>query len=212
MAKEKRLSPAVSPQQIADRVALFLPDFEKALAEITGGAFPEKTLQKYGFEHNRRDFMRRNYDAYDSRLARARESGAAVLAERMVEITSEMDNPGMARVASQNMQWYLERVHRKTYAPSVDINVTQQISISSALTEARARVNRPTIDLRDVEDAEIVEEKRVPTLGAPDYESAAPPIPDRNGLVLSEKAVVTSDSGREDARGEKAPGQPDIFG
>lgn len=208
----KRLPPAVTPEQIQERLATFLSDFHKALAEINNGAFPHKTLMKYGLDWNRQQFLRKNYDAFDQELGRARESGASVLAERMVEITSEMDNPGMARVASQNMQWYLERVHRKTYAPSVDINVTQQISISSALNDARSRLTRPVIDLEDVEELENPVNTGLSAIGAPDYESVAPALPDRNGLNIAKIAVDAELDSEEDANREKLSGLPDIFG
>jgi hypothetical protein len=190
------------PEPVADRLAKLVPLFDAAIEEITRGAFPRKTLEKYKIGHNAETFLRKNYDAFEHELARASEAGAAAMAERLVDIASEHDNPAMARVVSQNMQWYLERVHRKAYAPSVDVNINQQISISGALSEARARINRPEIDLQDVVDAEIVEESSTYAIGAPDYESVAPIIPDRNGLLLAAKPPDKMPAGAA----------PDIFG
>ena len=190
------------PIPVEERLARLVPIFNAAIAEITRGAFPRKTLEKYKITFQQEEFLRKNYDAYESALGQAREAGAAAMAERLVDIASEHDNPAMARVVSQNMQWYLERVHRKAYAPSVDVNINQQISISGALSEARARINRPEIDLQDVVDAEIVDESSTYAIGAPDYESVAPEIPDRNGLLLATKTPDKTPAGDS----------PDIFG
>lgn len=197
---------------VAERLAALMPRVEALISEVTAGAFPRKTLEKYKIHSADEEFLRENYDAFTSRFARACEAGAGALAERLLEIASEHDNPAMARVVSQNMQWYLERVHRKSYAPSVDINVNQQISISSALSEARARISRPIIDPQDIIDAEIVAESSLPALGAPDYESDAPAIPDRNGLQLSVKAHRPDSLSANQDESKAVKNLPDIFG
>jgi hypothetical protein len=162
-----------------DSTEVIVARHSKAIArlidDVSAGEPFTRALEKNGIDFATLKRIEKD-DGCKQSIALARELGAAAMAESLLTIGEKFDNPAMARVVSQNLQWYLERVHRRVYAPSVDINVTQTLDISGVLSGIQERVNRtsrPIIDLENIEDSEIVAESGLPAIGASDYESAA---------------------------------------
>ena len=97
--------------------------------------------------------------------ARARELRADVLVE---EAIAAADDPNLDPQRARNMmtirQWTASKHSSKVYGERVDVNVSQVLSISDALSEARGRMLRPICDLPEPIDAQVID---IPMLSGP---------------------------------------------
>lgn len=94
------------------------------------------------------------------------------------------NDPDAARVRNlmQHTHWRAERLLRTVYAPSVDVNVTQQINISAALKEAQARVSLPQRDQQTLEAPQVLDMSRLSILRSTDKQSVDTPIDDPDDI------------------------------
>ena len=75
----------------------------------------------------------------------AQEIGAEQLADGLADIHTEIPNPLMARVVSDNRRWLLARRHRALYGDKVTVEHSQG-DLTDVLREAIARIPRPISD------------------------------------------------------------------
>lgn len=108
-----------------------------------------------------------------SSYKRARELGANAMAEQAVDIADNDTDAKRARNRIMVRQWLAGKLDPKTYGDRLDLNVTQTVDISGALSDARTRV-RPLRDQSNVIDAVIVSESTRCEPGSSDKESPAP--------------------------------------
>lgn len=113
------------------------------------------------------------------------EARTELLMDETVTISDEDTNPHRARNRVQARQFLASRLNRKTFGDQVDVNVSGQIDLRAALSEARARVFRPQRDLEQVIDAEYTMIPSTSQNGTPDNESDAA-TPDPAAALLSD--------------------------
>lgn len=106
--------------------------------------------------------------------ARALEMRSDLMADDIIAIADGDDDPNKARNRIQARQWIVSKLHSKKYGERIDVNVSQSISINTALDEAKARL-RSISDLSNVEDAQVIEPLAIPAAGATDMQSVPAP-------------------------------------
>lgn len=85
-----------------------------------------------------------------------------------------------ARVRSEILLKIAAFYDRQQFGDKIDVTVDQRVSISGALSEARARALRPGRDLSQVQDAVIVPMQQLSDMRPPDNKSDAPAKPRNN--------------------------------
>lgn len=115
----------------------------------------------------------------------AREARTELLMDETITISDEDKDSSRARNRIQARQFLASKLNRKTFGEQVDVNVSGQIDLRAALSEARARVFRPQRDLEQVIDAEYTMISNTSQNGTPDNESGAA-TPDPAAALLSD--------------------------
>lgn len=100
-----------------------------------------------------------------SDYARAQEFRADMWADEIIEISDTAEDQMKARNQIDARRWLASKHNQRRYGDRVELNVQQSISISDALTEARARLLRPVSDQPPVIDAQVVD---IPRLNGPE--------------------------------------------
>ena len=161
---------------------------------VTGGTGISASQRKLGIDSREMVDWQVEDIEFADRVAKARECFADHLSESLLHMHETIEDPRMARVASDNARWYLERRHRKMFGASVDVNVNTQISVTSALAEARSRLVRP---IRDPEIVDVTPDPvsiGVSAVQPSDYESDAP---DLTAFTRRDELVYVPDEGQE---------------
>ncbi|MCA9339391.1 MAG: hypothetical protein KDA17_00595 [Candidatus Saccharibacteria bacterium] len=87
----------------------------------------------------------RSHDqAFDAIFERARLEGLELIADSLLTIADDIEDVQRARLKSDNFKWLLSKRKPKIYGDKIDVNITERVDISLALSEARARVMRAT--------------------------------------------------------------------
>lgn len=105
-------------------------------------------------------------------FTRAREDGYDALADQLLEIAEDVDDVQRGRLKSDNLKWLISKRKPKEYGEKIDVNMTGQVSVKSALDEARNRI--PIRYPENYDDAQVIETKDYTTKVASDSESRAP--------------------------------------
>lgn len=93
---------------------------------------------------------------FDAIVARARKVAAAAEVDQLDKIAQEEQDVQRAKLRCDNVKWKAGKRYAEVYGDRIDVNVTERISIVSALDAAEGRV-RPVRDLPDIEDAQVIE-------------------------------------------------------
>lgn len=104
----------------------------------------------------------------------AQQFKAEMYAEEIVDIADTDVDPVRARNRIDARKWYASKIKPLKYGDRLDVNLTQTVDISSALTEARQRV-RSIRDHTDIEEAQLVDTTQHVNKCAPDSKSVDPP-------------------------------------
>lgn len=195
-AKVERMKTATAASALARaRTQEEISRIKQAMvASVTSGTAVGASQRKLGISSH--DMVKWQVEDLEFRMAMdsARESFAEHLSESLLHMHETIEDPRMARVASDNARWYLERRHRKMFGASVDVNVNTQISVSSALAEARSRLVRP---IRDPEIVDVTPDPvsiGVSAVQPSDYESDGP---DLTAFTRRDELVYVPDEGQE---------------
>lgn len=73
-------------------------------------------------------------------FARARHDGLEELADDLITIPEDMADVQRAKLKSENIRWLLSKRKPMTYGDRLDLNVNHTVDVSTALSEARARI------------------------------------------------------------------------
>lgn len=98
--------------------------------------------------------------------ARAREIRSDVLVEEAIAFADSDANPSKVRNQIEIRKWVASK-WSKTYSDRIDLNVTTNVSITSALESAKARL-LPVRDSQDIEDAIFTSDARQLASALPD--------------------------------------------
>ncbi len=89
----------------------------------------------------------------------AQQSRAELLVEEIIDIADNEPDPHKARVRTDVRRWYASKMQPNKYGDRIDVNVTQTVDITQALTDARARTLLPdveiTLPIKSIESTEI---------------------------------------------------------
>lgn len=121
----------------------------------------------------------------DTAYSVAREARTEMLMDETISISDEVGDSQRARNRIQARQFLASRLNRKTFGDQVDINVSGQIDLKAALTEARGRALRPPRDLGQIVDAEYTMIPSTSQDGTPDKQSGSA-TPDPAAALLSD--------------------------
>lgn len=88
----------------------------------------------------------------------ARQEGLEYLAEGLLTAHEDIADVQKARLKSENTRWYLSKAKPKKYGDRIDLNVTQTIDISNALSEAKERAALPIRDVTPRANNKVVTE------------------------------------------------------
>lgn len=106
--------------------------------------------------------------------ARARELRADLLADQIIDIADSDGDPQRARNRIQARQWLASKHAQSTYGDRIDLNVSQSLSITDVLAEARARRQRLSCDQGQVIEAQVIETPAISEHGPTDCISEGP--------------------------------------
>lgn len=154
------------PQSKATRellVAQYEIAFERILERIANGY----TLRKAILEDLReidigafQRWMKREPERM-RRYDEAKEIRTEVWASRVIEIAEAEDNPledvQRSKLKIDTYKWLMGSDNRRRYGDIKQVEVNQNISITAALEQARARLSAPREMLEDVSDAEFTQ-------------------------------------------------------
>lgn len=114
---------------------------------------PIKTICKeIGISLRAMDKLRKTDALFSQTFNRARETGIEALADELIDIHEKIENPIAARLASENYRWLLSKRIPKVYGDKIDINMTQSISVSGALNQARERAQLESGAIKDINE------------------------------------------------------------
>jgi hypothetical protein len=100
--------------------------------------FKERGIKPWDFY----SFLDKN-PIYAVKYARAQEARAELLVEEIIEIADEEVCPQTARNRIDARRWYASKMQPHKYGDRIDLNITKTIDISSALKEAKERIQLP---------------------------------------------------------------------
>lgn len=147
--------------------AMFLAMFERVLGEMVRG----RTLKNV-IEHDVRQI---DYEAFfrwikrdparHERYKEAKELRTEWWAGRLVEIAEADDSTedvARSRLRVDTLKWLMGADNRKTYGDTKQVEISQSISITAALEQARARVQmiQPIEDVVDVDTMGLIEHRQ----------------------------------------------------
>lgn len=147
--------------------AVFLAMFERVLGEMVRG----RTLKNV-IEHDVRQI---DYEAFfrwikrdparHERYKEAKELRTEWWAGRLVEIAEADDSTedvARSRLRVDTLKWLMGADNRKTYGDTKQVEISQSISITAALEQARARVQmiQPIEDVVDVDTMGLIEHRQ----------------------------------------------------
>lgn len=136
---------------------------EEIIKEVFEGSSLKEALKKHGLSRGTfYSHVEKNASLSDS-YVRALHARTDAVAEEILEIADNDEDPQRARNRIQARQWYASKLRPEKYGERIDLNVNTTIDIKGALEEARARA-LPMRDLKQVEDAQIVEMKQLSDL------------------------------------------------
>ena len=110
---------------------------------------------------------------FSNLCAQAREFGFDVRAESIIEIAEQESDVQRARLRTDVIRWLSERQAPAKYSERVNLNVTQNLDIAGALTEARARIT-PLRHPDDAERKQVIEVKAEVMVRHTDNQSVLP--------------------------------------
>lgn len=137
---------------------------EKVLIMVAEGTSLKVIADAVGVHVSSIARWRLENDDFHRLYSQAQEIGFELEADSLKTIADEYVDVNKARLKSDNLKWLLARRAPGKYGDRLDVNVTQSLDINSALNEARRRV-RPSGDLQQSVDAEIVETKQLSSEG-----------------------------------------------
>lgn len=148
--------------------------------EIISGISGSAALKDLVPDHERRafaKFLQENVwaqNAYDL----AQKTRAEFYADEIVDIADNELDPQRARNRIDARKWYASRLQPNKYGDRIDLNVTQTLDISAALTAAATRL-LPMRYPEEIEDAQLVETKQLECKTVTDSESVSPEKPSK---------------------------------
>lgn len=99
----------------------------------------------------------------------AQESRSEIFADEIIDIADNEDDQLRARNRIDARKWYASKVKPSKFGDRLDVNVLH-VDINAALNEAKRRT-LPVSDQQNVEDAQLIEKKLIPSLNHTDSES-----------------------------------------
>lgn len=93
-----------------------------------------------------------NCEELSIRYTQAQQAKAEIYVEEIMEIADGYDDPQKARNRIEARKWYASKMQPHKYSDRIDINVTQKLDLSSALAEARRRIEPKEIQLIESAD------------------------------------------------------------
>jgi hypothetical protein len=98
------------------------------------------------------------YPNFGAALERARKTGAAALADEVIEIADTEENAKKGANRMKARQWLASKLDPKTFGDKLDLTVTEHIDMTSARERGRTRALRPVSDQHGVVYAVIPSE------------------------------------------------------
>lgn len=100
-----------------------------------------------------------------NQYTRAQHIRAEKFAEEIIEISDTETDTQRARNRIDTRRWFASKMNPRQYGDRVDVNVTQTVSITSALEEAKKRIQLPKLqDNTNIIDGELVTPTKLPEL------------------------------------------------
>jgi hemoglobin-like flavoprotein len=94
--------------------------------------------------------------------AHAQQTKAELYADEIIEIADTILDPNKARVMVDARKWVASKIKPDKYGDRIDLNITQSVDITKALSDAKQRVVLSTcypIDTASTQRVEMIEEK-----------------------------------------------------
>lgn len=154
---------------------------ELAIALLTEGYSMTDAARRIGLTLNNFQKWRLRDPLFDKECARAISLGFEAQADSLLSITRQYPNVYEAKLMSDNIKWLLSKRAAGKYGDRLDINVTQTVDLTSAITDAKRRA-LPARYREDAEDAQLVEMQALPTPNATDSESVAAEKTEQNSI------------------------------
>lgn len=147
----------------------------QVLAIVTEGKTVPAALRDLGEPMSLSYFLRKLKRSPD--LAReyeeARQAQAMSMADQVIDIADSERDSARARNMIDARKWLASKLDPRVFGDRLELNIEQSVSIKSALQAAEARVLRPISDLRNVQEAQVIEYNDQITHEPADNESEA---------------------------------------
>lgn len=124
---------------------------EKVLELVEAGCPLKKALTITGLARSVFNRALSSVREFNERYRLAKELTADILVDEALAIADSNIDPQVARNRIQIRQWIASKHKPKTYGERIDVNMTQQVSIIDAQTEARARLIDTPLPVLDAE-------------------------------------------------------------
>lgn len=129
---------------------------QQIIREVADGSSLKASLARHGLTPSKFHYaISKDREAAQSYI-RAQEIRADLLAEQTIEIADGDDDPQKARNRIETRKWLASKHYTKQYGDRLDVNVTQSLDITAALSEARERL-RPISDQSKTIDAQFID-------------------------------------------------------
>lgn len=117
------------------------PEQEATALTLASNGWKIKEIYEWlGVDRNSFWKHRRDNPTFDDDFTRARRASLEELADDLLSVADDVADVQRARLKSDNIKWTLAKRMPEIYGDKIDINVNQQVSVTSALTEAKARL------------------------------------------------------------------------
>ena len=117
------------------------PEQEERAVSLAFAGWPVKEIRDYlgcrpyeFWEHQQAN------PAFAAKFAGARKAALEDMADKLLNVVDEFADVQKARLQSDNIKWTLAKRIPEQFGDKLDINVNAAVSITSALTEAKARL------------------------------------------------------------------------
>lgn len=112
----------------------------KVLERVATGDTASTVCRELGIRPNLFNLKCYHHPALRNAHSQAQVAASDALAERVLDIPDEEPDVQRARLKSDNIKWYVAKINPRKYGDSLNVNVTEEVSLRDAMAAARERV------------------------------------------------------------------------
>lgn len=112
----------------------------KVLERVATGETATAACRELGVHFNAFNLKCYRYPSLRKAHTQAQAAASDALAERVLDIPDEEPDVQRARLKSDNIKWYVAKINPRKYGDSLNVNVTEEVSLRDAMAAARERV------------------------------------------------------------------------